>query len=186
MFAAYEPQHLKMVGVYGDGSQEARYKNKPKETWNTFSYLKRAWEFPTGVATGHYHVKAISRFCSTGIKSTNGKCQQLIILTRILLSVQNVSICNTHDTFSACPNGYIIMEGDVSGPGLTGGYAATLKECRNDCDARSDCNSFAHSLSIEQCKLMKEKKPTQSKYHDYQFCQKDVSGTCYLNAMEIR
>ena len=71
-----------------------------------------------------------------------------------------------------CPTGYLPMDGDVSGGGLTGGYDATLQTCKKDCDARNVCHSFSHSISKEECKLMAESTPTQEKWQDYQFCSK--------------
>ena len=79
--------------------------------------------------------------------------------------------------FPACPLWYLAMDGDVQGGGLTGGYSATLYQCKNDCGARRDCNSFAHSSSRNWCKLMAEKTPTHPQYKDVQFCSKQITGT---------
>ena len=78
--------------------------------------------------------------------------------------------------FSVCPVGYLAMNGDVPGTGLLGGYSASLDKCKNDCDGRSNCNSFMHSTSSDQCVLYEELTPTSPKYLDYQFCKKK-SGT---------
>ena len=76
-----------------------------------------------------------------------------------------------------CPPGYLAMDGDVSGGGLTGGYSATLYKCKYDCDDRYDCNSFSHSISRNWCKLMAEKTPTHPQHMHEQFCSKQKPGT---------
>ena len=82
------------------------------------------------------------------------------------MSISNRSI------FLACPPSYLEMDGDVQGGGLTGGYASSLEQCKNDCDSQHDCNSFSHSMSKNWCKLMAEKTPTHTQYGDAQFCSK--------------
>ena len=76
--------------------------------------------------------------------------------------------------------GYLAMDGDVEGGGLSGGYSASLEECKNDCGGRSDCNSFEHSTSANWCKLLGESAPTHPQHEDFQFCRKITSGTSYL------
>ena len=80
-----------------------------------------------------------------------------------------------------CPTGYLAIDGDVAGGGLTGGYSASLEKCKDDCEARSDCNSFVHSTNANSCKLMEEAAPTHPKWKDGQFCKKDQLGTLYLS-----
>ena len=36
--------------------------------------------------------------------------------------------------YIACPENYLAVDGDVPGGGLTGGYQATLEECKNSAD----------------------------------------------------
>ena len=71
-----------------------------------------------------------------------------------------------------CPTGYEASDGDVAGAGLTGGYSASLEECKNDCQGRDDCRSFVHSMSGNSCKLLEEAEPTDPKYQDGQFCKR--------------
>ena len=78
-----------------------------------------------------------------------------------------------------CPVGYLAMDGDVAGGGLIGGYSASLETCKNDCDARVDCNSFTHSTSANSCKLLAESAPTSAKFEDYQFCTKNTGTSLY-------
>ena len=68
------------------------------------------------------------------------------------------------------------VDGDVVGGGLTGGYTATLEECKKDCDARLDCNSLKYSPGSTLCVLMNERTPTSSKYQDHQFCKRLILG----------
>ena len=75
--------------------------------------------------------------------------------------------------FKGCPIGFIPRNGDVLGEGLEHGYSDSLGKCAKNCKDRSGCNSFAHSLSQNQCKLMAEEMPTTDhNYGDYQFCSK--------------
>ena len=79
--------------------------------------------------------------------------------------------------YTACPESYLAVNGDVEGGGLTGGYTATLEECKKDCDARLDCNSLKYSPGSTSCVLMNEKTPTTSnKYQDHQFCKRLILG----------
>lgn len=80
-----------------------------------------------------------------------------------------------------CPPGYTPMVGDVAGQALKKRYDASLEQCANDCNTRSDCNSFAHSLNENDCKLMEEQTPTHPKYKDYQFCSKIMTGYFYMH-----
>ena len=74
-----------------------------------------------------------------------------------------------------CPDNYVAVDGGVSGGWLKAGFSASMEECKNDCDSRTDCNSLSYSPSNTQCKLMKEKEPTSSsKYQDYQFCKRKI------------
>ena len=77
-----------------------------------------------------------------------------------------------------CPTGYEAKDGDVAGGGLSGSYSASLEKCKADCDAKSECNSFVHSMSGNLCKLLAEAEPTQPKYQDGKFCKKIMIGTC--------
>ena len=77
----------------------------------------------------------------------------------------------------ACPENYLAVDGDVPGGGLTGGYRATLEECKNDCESRLDCNSLKYSPGETLCVLMNERTPTSAnKYQDHQFCQRSILG----------
>ena len=78
--------------------------------------------------------------------------------------------------YIACPESYLAVDGDVVGGGLTGGYTATLEECKKDCDARLDCNSLKYSPGSTLCVLMNERTPTSSKYQDHQFCKRLILG----------
>ena len=75
-----------------------------------------------------------------------------------------------------CPNGFIDKVGDVSGNGLTGKYTASLEKCTKDCNGRDDCNSFEHSIKLNQCKLLAEKIPTGKKCGDFHFCAKKIDN----------
>ena len=76
----------------------------------------------------------------------------------------------------ACPQGYSAVDGDASSfGGLTGGYQASMDECKSDCDARTDCYSLLYSSQNTQCKLMKEKSPTSLPSSlVYQFCKRQI------------
>ena len=64
------------------------------------------------------------------------------------------------------------MNGDVPGAGLTGEYDSSLQNCAEDCNARTNCNGFAHSKTNHSCKLVEQKQPTAPRHGDYQFCSK--------------
>ena len=66
--------------------------------------------------------------------------------------------------------------GDVSGNGLTGKYTSTLEKCTEDCNGRDDCNSFEHSIKLNQCKLLAEKIPKGKKCGDFHFCAKKTDN----------
>ena len=69
------------------------------------------------------------------------------------------------------------VDGDVPGGGLTGGYGASPEKCKNDCEARLDCNSLKYSPGEIWCVLMNERTPTSAKtYQDHQFCQRSILG----------
>ena len=87
-------------------------------------------------------------------------------------------MCNINHVFSVCPTGYEANDGDVNHGGLTGGYSASLEKCKTDCDAKSECHSFVHSISGNQCKLLAEAEPTHPKDQDGQFCKMILIGTC--------
>ena len=78
----------------------------------------------------------------------------------------------------ACPESYLAVDGDVLGGGLTGGYTATLEECKKDCDARLDCNSLKYSPTSTSCVLMNERTPTPgiNKFQDHQLCKRLILG----------
>ena len=87
--------------------------------------------------------------------------------------------CNYHEnieknvvsSYLDCPLGFVTMEGDIWGKHL-GAPHVSLEECANQCRAMTNCRSFSHSKSKNQCKLMDKKTPTNEKYKHYMFCSR--------------
>ena len=52
----------------------------------------------------------------------------------------------------------------------------SLNECANKCKAKRECNSFTHSVTKKNCKLMDGKRPSDTKIEDYQFCSKNAGN----------
>ena len=75
---------------------------------------------------------------------------------------------------ASCPSGFVKMEGDIRGEHL-GASHMSLDECADQCKVMEDCNSFHHSPSMNHCKLMAGRMPTDIKYADYMFCSKTYS-----------
>ena len=71
---------------------------------------------------------------------------------------------------SICPGEFSSREGYIPGLGLNGTYEASLDECSNDCIAINECSAFEHSDTQQNCTLLSQLTPTQSKYQDFEFC----------------
>ena len=114
--------------------------------------------------------------------------QRNIGSTVIFLLVNKVKLPKDHhchlkctstfpETLAECPEGYILVEGDVGGYGNVGNEPSVadqdLGACAALCTTRpGECCSFEWSPSLKICNLNQECAPTGNKFRDYLFCVK--------------
>ena len=85
-------------------------------------------------------------------------------------------------TLPGCPEGYILVEGDVGGYGNVGDPSSVpdqdLGSCATLCNnLPNECCSFEWSLTEKKCNLNQECAPTGNKFRDYLFCVKGAFDT---------
>ena len=88
----------------------------------------------------------------------------------------DIPVCE-QDKDPECPEGYILVEGDVGGYGNVGTEPSVedqdLGACATLCtDRPGECCSFEWSPSLKICNLNQECAPTGNKFKDYLFCVK--------------
>ena len=86
---------------------------------------------------------------------------------------------------SGCPQGYVEMDGDVTGWGSSLGsqLSLTREKCAEECDRFADCLSFEHSNTESSCNLNTIEEPSARKYKDYVFCSKISKWSKQINLL---
>ena len=77
----------------------------------------------------------------------------------------------------ACPAGYVLNVGDISGWGSVNGVGggekvASCSECGSKCTSEPECNSFECSVTKLKCNLNRATVPKIRPNQDYMFCSK--------------
>ena len=88
----------------------------------------------------------------------------------------DIPVCG-QDKDPECPEGYILVEGDVGGYGNVGKEPSVVDQDLGACaalctDRPGECCSFEWSPSLKICNLNQECAPTGNKFRDYLFCVK--------------
>ena len=112
----------------------------------------------------------------------------------VLCDAKRSPICQhkRSSTLPECPEGYILVEGDVGGYGNVGDPPSVpdqdLGSCAALCnDLPDDCCSFEWSPTERRCNLNQECAPTKNKFRDYLFCVKGALDTIFKtqNLLEL-
>ena len=82
---------------------------------------------------------------------------------------------------SECPTGYKLVDGDIPGWGWKSTHnVETIDDCATLCSDHVECCSYEWSPTAHICNLNKVCQPTEDKYRDYFFCQREDMGNFAL------
>ena len=132
----------------------------------------------------------LHNFCfHTGPRKTWSK--NIMLPTRgVIRPFRCLDKCSS--TLPECPEGYILVEGDVGGYGNVGDPPSVPDQELGSCAALcnhlpDDCCSFEWSPTERRCNLNQECAPTKNKFRDYLFCVKGALDTIFKtqNLLEL-
>ena len=78
---------------------------------------------------------------------------------------------------TACPDGYILMKGDIPGMGQVKSETVdSLTGCGDLCAEEKTCCSFEYSPGDRLCNINKDYRVTNIQAGDYLFCKRDAQS----------